>query len=141
MRIAYTEAVDRLQRSKHDFEFEVAWGKDLQSEHEHYLTEHLFKKPVIVYDWPREIKAFYMRLNSDDRTVAAMDLLVPGIGELVGGSQREERHDVLRQRIDEAGLSADEYWWYLETRRFGTAPHAGFGIGFERLLMLITGIT
>jgi asparaginyl-tRNA synthetase len=139
LRLTYGEAVDILQQSGRQFEYAPAWGKDLQSEHERYLTEEHFRQPVIVYDYPREIKAFYMRQNDDGKTVAAMDILVPYIGEIIGGSQREERHDVLQQRIRESGLNEDEYWWYLDTRRYGTAPHCGFGLGFERLLMLLTG--
>jgi asparaginyl-tRNA synthetase len=139
-RLAYSEAVEILQSSRQDFEFPIVWGKDLQSEHERYLTEQHFKTPVIIYDYPIDIKAFYMRQNDDGRTVAAMDLLVPGIGELIGGSQREERYDQLLARMQTLKLSPEEYWWYLETRRFGTVPHAGFGLGFERLLMLITGV-
>jgi len=142
-RITYTDAVNLLQRCKKakKFEFYPEYGQDLQTEHERYLTEKHFKKPVIVYDYPKEIKPFYMRVNDDDKTVAAMDLLVPRIGELVGGSQREERLDVLESRIAETGMDSEEYWWYLDTRRFGSAPHAGFGMGFERMLMLLTGVT
>jgi len=140
VRLPYLEAVDILKRSSKKFEFEIKEGLDLQSEHERYLTEEHFKKPVIVYDYPKEIKAFYMRLNDDDKTVAAMDVLVPQIGEIIGGSQREERLDILEQRIKETGLSRDTYWWYLDSRRFGTVPHSGFGLGFERLLMLLTGV-
>ncbi len=139
-RLPYGDAVEILKTSGENFEFEVAWGKDLQSEHERYLTEQYFKKPVIIYNYPIDIKAFYMRKNDDQRTVAAMDLLVPGIGELIGGSQREERHDQLLARLRALNLPVEEYWWYLETRRFGTAPHSGFGLGFERLLMLVTGV-
>jgi len=139
--LPYLEALDILKRSNKTFEFEIKEGLDLQSEHERYLTETHFKKPVIVYDYPKEIKAFYMRLNDDDKTVAAMDVLVPQIGEIIGGSQREERLDVLEQRIGETGLSRDSYWWYLDSRRFGTVPHSGFGLGFERLLMLLTGVS
>ena len=142
-RITYTDAVNLLQRCKKakKFEYYPEYGQDLQTEHERYLTEKHFKKPVIVYDYPKEIKPFYMRVNDDDKTVAAMDLLVPRIGELVGGSQREERLDVLESRIAETGMESDDYWWYLDTRRFGSAPHAGFGMGFERMLMLLTGVT
>jgi asparaginyl-tRNA synthetase len=142
-RITYTDAVNLLQRCKKakKFEYYPEYGQDLQTEHERYLTEKHFKKPVIVYDYPKEIKPFYMRVNDDDKTVAAMDLLVPRIGELVGGSQREERLDVLESRIAETGMDSEDYWWYLDTRRFGTAPHAGFGMGFERMLMLLTGVT
>ena len=141
VRLPYAEAMDILSKVKTNFEFEVGFGKDLQSEHERYLTEKHFKKPVIVYDYPKEIKAFYMRLNDDDQTVAAMDVLVPNIGEIIGGSQREERYDVLDRRIDEADLPKEAYWWYLDSRRYGSVPHSGFGLGFERLLMLLTGIT
>lgn len=141
VRIPYQEAVDILSKSKNSFEFDVAYGSDLQSEHERYLTEKHFKKPVIIYDYPKTIKPFYMRLNDDDETVAAMDILVPRIGELIGGSQREERLDVLEKQMVASGLSKDNYWWYLESRRYGTVPHSGFGLGFERLLMLITGIS
>ncbi|WP_449242003.1 asparagine--tRNA ligase [Desulfovibrio sp.] len=141
VRLPYTEAVDILAKSGKAFEFPVGYGVDLQTEHERYLCEEHFKRPVIVYDYPKEIKAFYMRLNDDDRTVGAMDLLVPRIGELVGGSQREERLDVLERRITETGMTPEQYSWYLDIRRFGSAPHAGFGLGFERLLMLVTGIT
>jgi len=139
-RLPYSDAVEILQNSGENFGFEVAWGKDLQSEHERYLTEQYFKRPVIIYNYPIDIKAFYMRQNDDQRTVAAMDLLVPGIGELIGGSQREERHEQLLARLRRFNLPVEEYWWYLETRRFGTVPHSGFGLGFERLLMLLTGV-
>lgn len=140
-RVTYTEAIDILLASKKNWEFPVTWGCDLQTEHERYLAEEHFGKPVIVRDYPKGIKAFYMRLNDDGKTVAAMDVLVPRIGELIGGSQREERLDVLESRIKEMGQNLDDYWWYLDTRRFGTVPHAGFGMGFERLLMMLTGIT
>jgi asparaginyl-tRNA synthetase len=139
-RITYTEAVDLLLKADKKFEFPVEWGIDLQSEHERYLAEELFKKPVIVSDYPAEIKAFYMRLNDDQKTVAAMDVLAPKVGEIIGGSQREERLDVLEQRIEEAGLPKDAYWWYLDLRRYGTVPHAGFGLGFERLIQFMTGM-
>jgi len=139
-RISYTEAVEILHKSKKRFDYEVEYGKDLQSEHERYLTESYFKKPVIVYDYPREIKPFYMRLNDDGRTVAAMDILVPRIGEIVGGSQREERLEMLEARMKEMDLPLKDYWWYLDSRRFGSVPHSGFGLGFERLLMFFTGI-
>ena len=138
--ITYTEAIELLQKADSTFNFPVQWGSDLQTEHERYLTEKVFKKPVFVTDYPKEIKAFYMRLNDDDRTVAAMDLLVPEVGEIIGGSQREERHDVLKQRIAEMGLKAEDYEWYLDLRRFGGAPHAGFGLGFERAVMYLTGM-
>lgn len=139
-RLTHAEAIRVLQASGRRFEFPVHEQSDLQTEHERFLCEEHFKRPVIVFDYPKEIKAFYMRLNDDGKTVAAMDLLVPRIGELCGGSQREERLDVLTRRMAEAGLPQEPYWWYLDTRRFGTAPHAGFGMGFERLLMLVTGI-
>jgi len=139
-RITYSEAVDRLQKSGRKFEYPVQWGCDLQTEHERYLTEVVFKKPVFVSDYPREIKAFYMRANDDGKTVAAMDLLVPEVGEIIGGSQREERHDILLQKIRDHGLNPEDYWWYLDIRRYGTAPHSGYGLGFERALMYITGV-
>jgi asparaginyl-tRNA synthetase len=141
VRLPYAEAVDLLKRCGRSFEFPVDFGTDLQTEHERFLCEEHFKKPVIVHDYPREIKAFYMRLNDDGRTVAAMDLLVPRVGELIGGSQREERGDVLESRMRAAGLATENYWWYLDLRRYGTVPHAGFGLGFERFLMMITGVT
>ena len=140
MRIPYTEAVEILSGSKKKFEFPVKYGLDLQSEHEWYLTEEHFKRPVIVYNYPKEIKPFYMRVNDDDATVGAMDVLVPSIGEIIGGSQREERYDILEGRMDETGMPKEEYWWYLESRKFGSVPHSGFGLGFERLMMLVTGI-
>lgn len=140
VRLPYAEAIDILKKTKQKFEYPVDYGKDLQSDHERYLTEKHFKKPVIVFDYPRQIKPFYMRLNDDQKTVAAMDVLVPSIGEIIGGSQREERLDVLENRIDEAGLPRSDYWWYLDARRFGSVEHSGFGLGFERLLMLVTGI-
>ena len=139
-RLTHAEAIRVLQGSGRSFEFPVHEKSDLQTEHERFLCEEHFKRPVIVYNYPKEIKAFYMRLNDDGETVAAMDLLVPRIGELCGGSQREERLDVLARRMAEAGLPEEPYWWYLDTRRYGSAPHAGFGLGFERLLMLVTGI-
>ncbi len=139
-RLPYREAVAILARAKKKFEYPVSFGSDLQTEHERYLTEKHFKKPVIVYDYPKSIKPFYMRMNDDNETVAAMDVLVPSIGELVGGSQREERLEVLENRMNELGLDKDPYWWYLESRRYGSVEHSGFGLGFERLLMLITGI-
>jgi len=145
VRITYTEAVDLLRSSKpfkkKKFKYPVEWGVDLQSEHERWLVEKKFKQPVILTDYPAEIKAFYMRANDDGKTVAAMDVLVPGIGELVGGSQREERLDVLKKKCSEFDIPEDHVWWYLDTRRFGTAPHAGFGLGFERLVMFATGMT
>ncbi|TVM14532.1 asparagine--tRNA ligase [Oceanidesulfovibrio indonesiensis] len=143
-RVPYREAVEILKQSKQTFDYPVEFGTDLQTEHERYLTETHFRRPVIVHDYPRSIKPFYMRVNDDagdPETVAAMDLLVPRIGELIGGSQREERLDVLEARMDECSLDKAPYWWYLELRKFGSAPHAGFGLGFERLLMLVTGIT
>lgn len=141
IRLSYTEAIDILENASASFEFEPAWGKDLQSEHERYLTEQHFKQAVSVYDYPKDIKAFYMRLNDDNKTVAAMDVLVPSIGEIIGGSQREERQDYLLKRIQEMEFNEEDYWWYLELRKYGTAPHAGFGLGFERLLMLLTGVS
>ena len=141
IRLPYTEAITILEQSGKKFEFDVAWGKDLQSEHERFLTEEHFKQPVIVYDYPKDIKAFYMRMNDDEKTVAAMDILVPAIGEIIGGSQREERYDVLKKRINDMNFDEADYWWYLDTRKYGTAPHAGFGLGFERLLMLVTGVS
>ncbi|MEM9236501.1 MAG: asparagine--tRNA ligase [Verrucomicrobiota bacterium] len=139
-RVPYTDAVDILVNSGKDFEYPVEYGHNLQSEHERWLTEEHFKKPVTVFNYPKEIKPFYMRLNDDNRTVTAMDLLVPGIGEIVGGSQREERLDVLQANMERHGLSTEEYAWYLDTRKYGTVPHAGFGMGFERLLMFVTGM-
>lgn len=139
-RVSYTEAIDILQKSGADFEYPVSWGCDLQTEHERYLTEKHFRRPVFVYDYPREIKAFYMRQNDDGKTVAAADLLVPGIGELIGGSQREERLDVLEARMAELNLEKEAYWWYLEMRKYGGVPHAGYGLGFERLIMYLTGM-
>jgi asparaginyl-tRNA synthetase len=139
-RITYTEAVALLEKSDRQFEFPVEWGVDLQSEHERYLAEEYFKKPLIVTDYPAQIKAFYMRLNDDGKTVRAMDVLAPRIGEIIGGSQREERLDVLERRITEMGMPVDELWWYLDLRRFGTVPHAGFGLGFERLVQFMTGM-
>jgi asparaginyl-tRNA synthetase len=139
-RITYSEAVDILEASGKQFEFPVHWGVDLQSEHERYLSEEHIRRPVIVTDYPKDIKAFYMYLNDDDRTVAAMDVLVPKVGEIIGGSQREHRHDRLLRRIEELGLAADDYWWYLDLRRHGTVPHAGFGLGFERMVQFMTGM-
>ncbi len=140
-RVTYTEAVELLEKVKDRFEYPVYWGCDLQTEHERYLTEEIYKKPVFVTDYPKEIKAFYMRMNDDNKTVAAVDLLVPGVGEIIGGSQREERLDKLLARIQELGLREEDYWWYLDLRRFGGTRHAGFGLGFERLIMYITGIS
>jgi asparaginyl-tRNA synthetase len=139
-RITYTEAIDELQESGRDFEFPIKWGVDLQAEHERFLAEEVFKGPVIIRDYPKTIKPFYMRVNDDNKTVAAIDILLPGIGEIIGGSQREERFDVLRQRIIQAGIDPETYSWYLDLRRFGSAPHAGFGLGFERLLLFVTGL-
>jgi asparaginyl-tRNA synthetase len=139
-RMTYSEAIAHLEQTDVGFEFPVSWGVDLQSEHERYLTETLVGRPVVVMDYPRDIKAFYMRQNDDGRTVAAMDVLAPGIGEIVGGSQREERLDVLDARIDEMGLNRDDYWWYRDLRRYGTVPHAGFGLGFERTIVYATGL-
>lgn len=140
-RVTYTEAIDILQKSGEEFQYPVEWGMDLQTEHERYISEKVFKKPVFVSDYPKEIKAFYMRVNEDEKTVAAMDLLVPGIGEIIGGSQREERLEVLEQKIVDIGMDPADYWWYLELRKFGGTKHAGFGLGFERALMYITGMT
>jgi asparaginyl-tRNA synthetase len=139
-RIAYGEAISILESSGRQFEFPVAWGHDLQAEHERYLTEEKFKRPVILFDYPRSIKPFYMRVNDDERTVRAMDVLVPKVGEIIGGSQREERLDVLEARMLEQGLRPDDYWWYLDLRRFGTVPHSGFGLGLERAVQFITGM-
>ncbi len=139
-RITYAEAIDIMKKSGHKFEYEPEFGIDMQTEHERYLAETHFKRPVIVRDYPKEIKAFYMRLNDDGRTVAAMDVLVPGIGEMIGGSQREERYDVLVQKIKEMGMKVEDYAWYLDSRKYGSVPHAGFGLGFERMMMLVTGI-
>ncbi len=139
--VTYTEAIEILEKVKDRFDYPVYWGCDLQTEHERYLTEEIFKKPVFVTDYPKEIKAFYMRLNDDNKTVAAMDLLVPGVGEIIGGSQREERLDVLENRIEELGLDKEAYDWYVDLRRYGGTKHAGFGLGFERLIMYITGIS
>ena len=141
VRITYTKAVELLLESGQNFEYPVEWGIDLQTEHERYITEQIFKAPVFVTDYPKDIKAFYMRLNEDGKTVRAMDLLVPGVGEIIGGSQREEREDVLLERIEEFGLNKEDYWWYLELRKFGTATHSGFGLGFERMIMYLTGVS
>ena len=141
IRITYTKAVELLLESGQKFEYPVEWGIDLQTEHERYITEQIFKAPVFVTDYPKDIKAFYMRLNEDGKTVRAMDLLVPGVGEIIGGSQREEREDVLLERIEEFGLNKEDYWWYLELRKFGTATHSGFGLGFERMIMYLTGVS
>ncbi len=140
-KITYTEAIELLEKSGEQFQFPVEWGIDLQTEHERYLSEKIFKKPVFVTNYPKEIKAFYMRLNEDGKTVAAMDLLVPGVGEIIGGSQREERLDVLEQKIIDNGMDLEDYWWYLELRKYGGTKHAGYGLGFERAVMYITGMT
>lgn len=138
--ITYTEAVEILKKNNDKFEYKVEWGSDLQTEHEKYLTEQVFKKPLFVTDYPKEIKSFYMRQNDDRKTVAAMDMLVPGIGEIIGGSQREERLDILKDRMSELNLNEEDYWWYLDLRKFGGTKHAGFGLGFERLIMYLTGV-
>ncbi len=140
-RVSYTDAVEMLLKSNKKFEFPVQWGIDLQTEHERYLTEEVFKKPIFVTDYPKDIKAFYMRLNEDGKTVAAADCLVPGVGEIIGGSQREERMDVLTARMAELGLKEEDYWWYLDLRRYGSCRHAGFGLGFERMVMYLTGVS
>ncbi|MBW2054339.1 MAG: asparagine--tRNA ligase [Deltaproteobacteria bacterium] len=140
-RLSYASAVEILKKSRIKFEYDIDFGKDLQTEHERYLTEQHFKNPVIVYDYPKNIKPFYMRVNDDDKTVSAMDVLVPKIGEIIGGSQREERLDMLEKRMDEARMPKDDYWWYLDSRRFGSVEHSGFGLGFERLIMFMTGIS
>ena len=138
--ISYTDAVSELMKASKTFEYPVRWGMDLQTEHERYITEEVFKRPVFVINYPKDIKAFYMRLNDDGKTVAAMDLLVPGVGEIIGGSQREERLDILKRRMAESGLNEDDYWWYLDLRRFGSVRHSGFGMGFERCVMYLTGM-
>jgi asparaginyl-tRNA synthetase len=138
--LTYTEGVDILLKSGEKFEFPVAWGKDLQSEHERYLCENVFKRPVVLIDYPKDIKAFYMKVNDDEKTVRAMDVLVPKIGEIIGGSQREDDYEILRKRIMETGLNPDDYWWYLDLRKFGSAPHSGFGLGFDRLIQFVTGM-
>ena len=140
VRLAYTEGIDILMKSGQKFEFPVSWGLDLQSEHERYLVEKHFKKPVILTDYPKDIKAFYMKQNDDGKTVRAMDVLFPKIGEIIGGSQREEDYDKLLNRIHEMGIPEKDVWWYLETRKYGTAPHSGFGLGFERLILFVTGM-
>ena len=139
-RVSYTEAVEILEKNNDKFDYKVFWGCDLQTEHERYLTEQVYKRPVFVTDYPKEIKAFYMRLNDDGKTVAAADCLVPGIGEIIGGSQREERIDILEGRIKELGMNPQDYWWYCDLRRYGSCKHAGFGLGFERMVMYLTGI-
>ncbi|WP_138203314.1 asparagine--tRNA ligase [Haloimpatiens lingqiaonensis] len=140
-RISYTEAVELLKKADVEFKYPVEWGCDLQTEHERYITEKIYNKPVFVTDYPKDIKAFYMRINDDNKTVAAADLLVPGVGEIIGGSQREERLDVLEARIAELGLEKEDYWWYLELRKYGETKHAGFGLGFERMIMYLTGMS
>ena len=140
-KVTYTEAVEILKKSGEAFNYPVEWGCDLQTEHERYLTEKVYKKPIFVIDYPKEIKSFYMRLNDDGKTVAAMDLLVPGVGEIIGGSQREERLDVLQERMAELGLEEKDYWWYLNLRRYGGTKHAGYGLGFERIVMYLTGVS
>lgn len=140
-RVTYTEAVELLIKSGKKFEYPVSWGIDLQTEHERYLTEEIFKKPVFVTDYPKDIKAFYMRMNDDNKTVAAMDLLVPGVGEIIGGSQREERLELLEKRMDELGLKKEDYWWYLDLRKYGGTRHSGYGLGFERAVMYLTGMS
>ena len=140
-RVSYTEAVEILKKNNDKFDYKVDWGSDLQTEHERYLTEQVYKKPVFVTDYPKDIKAFYMRLNDDGKTVAAADCLVPGIGEIIGGSQREERLDVLESRIQELGMKPEDYWWYCDLRRYGSCRHAGYGLGFERMVMYLTGIS
>ena len=140
-RVSYEEAIELMKKSGKKFEYAPEYGIDMQTEHERFLAEEYFKKPVIVYNYPKEIKAFYMRLNNDGKTVAAMDVLVPRIGELIGGSQREERYDVLTSRIKELGMREEDYAWYLDSRKYGSVPHAGFGLGFERMMMLVTGIS
>ncbi len=141
VRISYTDAIEKLAPYNDGFEFKADWGCDLQTEHERCLTEKVFDGPVFVYNYPKEIKSFYMRMNDDNKTVAATDLLVPGVGELIGGSQREERYDRLCERMKELGLSTEDYGWYLDLRRYGTTTHAGFGLGFERLVMMVTGVS
>jgi len=138
--ITYTDAIAELKKSGKAWEFPVEWGCDLQTEHERFLSEEIFKKPVVVTDYPKDIKAFYMRVNDDGKTVRAMDVLVPRVGEIIGGSQREERHDVLAERLSDSGLDEKPYWWYLDLRRYGSAPHAGFGLGLERMMMYLTGL-
>ena len=138
--MSYTEAVDILMKCGEKFEYPVNWGVDLQAEHERFITEKHVQGPVILFNYPKEIKSFYMRLNDDGRTVAAMDVLVPGVGEIIGGSQREERLDILTDRMLASGLKAEDYWWYLDLRRFGTVPHAGFGLGLERMVQYATGM-
>ena len=140
-RVSYTEAVDLLKKSGEKFDYPVEWGIDLQTEHERYLTEHIFKRPVFVTDYPKDIKAFYMKQNDDGKTVRAMDVLFPGIGEIIGGSEREADYGKLHARVQELGMNEKELWWYLDPRRWGSAPHSGFGLGFDRLLLFVTGMT
>ena len=140
-KVTYTEAIEILEKSKEEFKFPVYWGVDLQTEHERYLTEKVYKKPIFLIDYPKDIKAFYMRQNDDGKTVAAMDLLVPGVGEIIGGSQREERLDILSARMKELGLEEKDYWWYMNLRKYGGTKHAGFGLGFERIIMYLTGVS
>ena len=140
-KVTYTEAIEILEKSKADFKYPGYWGVDLQTEHERYLTEQVYKKPIFLIDYPKGIKAFYMRQNDDGKTVAAMDLLVPGVGEIIGGSQREERLDLLLKRMEECGLKEEDYWWYVNLRKFGGTKHAGFGLGFERIIMYLTGVS
>ena len=139
-RITYTDAIKELEKHNDEFEYKVSWGVDIQTEHERYLSEKIFKRPVFVTDYPMDIKAFYMKQNSDGKTVAAADLLVPGIGELIGGSQREEDITKLTNRMKDLGLDEKDYWWYLDLRKYGSVPHSGFGLGFERLMMYVTGM-
>jgi asparaginyl-tRNA synthetase len=138
--VTYTQAVELLEKESSNFEYPVRWGADLQTEHERFLTERIFKKPVFVTDYPKDIKAFYMRMNDDEKTVAAMDLLVPGVGEIIGGSQREERLQMLEKRIEELGLAKEDYLWYMDLRKYGGTKHAGFGLGFERAVMYLSGM-
>ena len=140
VRLSYTEAVKLLEQHNDAFQYKVEWGTDLQTEHERFLTEQIYKKPVFVTDYPKEIKSFYMRQNEDGRTVAAADMLVPGVGELIGGSQREERLEVLQKRIEEMGMKLEDYEWYLDLRKYGGVKHAGYGLGFERMVMYVTGM-
>ena len=141
VRLTYTEGIEILEKSKHKFDFPIYWGADLQSEHERYLVEEHFKKPVILTDYPKEIKSFYMKQNEDGKTVRAMDVLFPNIGEIIGGSEREESYEKLLARIEELNIPMKDMWWYLDTRKFGTVPHSGFGLGFERLVLFVTGMT
>jgi asparaginyl-tRNA synthetase len=140
-KVTYTEAIEILEKSGADFKYPVYWGVDLQTEDERYLTEEVYKKPIFLIDYPKDIKAFYMRQNDDGKTVAAMDLLVPGVGEIIGGSQREERIELLSKRMAELGLSEEDYWWYMNLRKYGGTKHAGFGLGFERIIMYLTGVS